>query len=1255
MKLKNVSIKHKLTLINLVTIGVTLVLIAVVAIVGQVQMLRQSLLNDIDLQAKIIASNSTASLAFNDWKTAAEILSALGASSDTVYAAIYTPDGSGVAEYRRNGTGARTFSFTEEKEAHFFSADRMATTHAISLSGENIGTVYIESDLEQLKAATRRLVMLGIAVLLAAFGITFLLLRKLQQKITDPLLGLTRLMQQVSKDKSYSIRSTFSGQDEIGMLAQGFNFMLAQIEARDEALAQHRAHLENEVAQRTAKLTEAQRIAHLGSWEWDIASNTLLWSDETFRIFGVEPQQSRISHDVFLQAVHPDDRQIVDGNVREALERRQPYSLDHRILLPDGTVRHVHEQAEVVCDEGGQPTGMVGTVLDITERKIAEKKLNENREILERMFENTHFHVVLLDPQFNFIRVNKAYADACGYTPDSFAGKNHFALYPSEELEAKFRNVVETGIPYTAYARPFEWPDKPELGTTYWDLAVHPVKAGGSKVEGILFTLLEVTERKKIEEERLRAEARFRTVFDNAGDAIFIHEVQGRFLEVNQVACDRLGYSRDELLRLSPRDIDAPEEMAKFPQRLEVILAQGRITFEAVHVTRSGQHVPVEINACLTDFAGQQAVLSVVRDVTERRQYIEGLRKAQELAEEIATAKSNFLANMSHEIRTPMNAIIGLSQLALNKQTSAEVRNYLEKILNSSSSLMDILNDVLDLSKLEAGRMVVEHGAFDLNAVLENLDCMFAARAEEKYLDFNIEASPGIPRDLVGDALRLQQVLANLLGNAIKFTERGSVALKISLKQANERQLTLRFCVEDTGIGIAGDDIGKLFRPFNQLDGSITRRFGGTGLGLSISHNLLQLMGGEFSVESTPGKGSAFCFELVLGIAPQATHGKLAQHRRGAGALASELRVHGHPLAGAHILVVEDDAINQQVAREFLELAGVAVTIAGNGMEALEQLGQDRFDAVLMDVHMPVMNGIETTKRIRAYPHFANLPVIALTADMDSEGHKTYLAAGMNDFVAKPIHPNELVTALLRWIKRDKGAAQLPKNSTPETGMTETGMTETSRAEATQPVAGNHHGLDKLPGFELDNILKMLNGNREQLTRLLTSFMDDKAGAADEIVASVTAGDFHAAYQLAHKLKGTSGTMGAKRLHAAIVQLERELKAGRHNPAALDAFREEFNFAMSAIAGLHPTEKHAPTPGHAGDTATLTNVALKLDKLLEENDFVADELLDELKKNLPADKLSQFDALRQHIKNIKYANARQTLRALVEFPEGQEH
>ncbi len=523
------------------------------------------------------------------------------------------------------------------------------------------------------------------------------------------------------------------------------------------------------------------------------------------------------------------------------------------------------------------------------------------------------------------------------------------------------------------------------------------------------------------------------------------------------------------------------------------------------------------------------------------------LEKAKLAAEQATHAKSKFVANMSHEIRTPMNGVIGLTQLALNQTSSPQVRDYLVKILSASQSLLVILNDILDFSKLDAGHMTIANAAFYLESVIDNVRNLFEERAIAKHIDFSIQISAGVPFDLVGDALRLQQILVNLIGNAIKFTERGHVVLRIATKQIEGAKVRLSFTVEDTGMGIEKEDIDKLFQPFSQVDSSITRRFGGTGLGLVISQNLLQLMGGEFNVTSQPNQGTTISFDILFDLAnasaPRTTR-HLVKYKEGA--LQRNLGKMGLSLNGARILVVDDNAINQQVAQEFLRLSGMEVGIANNGQEALDILKQLDFDAILMDVHMPVMGGIEATKKIRANPAYAQLPIIAMTADVVQEEREKCIACGMNDFINKPVNPEALIATLARWIKRNP-------------------------AEATASAKTDHHGelaLDNLPGFDFSNVLTMLGGNKTLLMELLVRFCDDNANLLESLKDKVDQGDLPAARELAHKINGAAGNLGATDLHTIAWQLEGELKAGRFEHATFAAFAEEFSKTMSVITGL---------------------------------------------------------------------------------------
>jgi signal transduction histidine kinase/CheY-like chemotaxis protein len=689
-----------------------------------------------------------------------------------------------------------------------------------------------------------------------------------------------------------------------------------------------------------------------------------------------------------------------------------------------------------------------------------------------------------------------------------------------------------------------------------------------------------------------------------------------------------LGYSYAETLQLNITQWDAHWSAEEVLKLLKELIHSGEAKqFESKHRRKDGSLIDVEINSVPVTVEGRSLLFASARDITERKQNEAVIFLAKERAESLAQSKTEFLANMSHEIRTPMNAIIGLSHLALNKAASPEIRDYLEKISSSSNSLLSILNDILDFSKLEAGRLTIDHSPFDLDEILDSIYNLFADRAKEKCLNFKMDVTSDVPRGLVGDTLRLQQVLINLLSNAIKFTEHGQVTLKITAQQIAPSQVRLLFCVTDTGIGMSDDDREKLFQPFSQVDGSITRRFGGTGLGLAISRNLLQLMGSEFSVASAPDKGSSFSFELVLGVSSLSSQHKV-EHKSGSPILAQG--DFGKLLAGTRVLVAEDNLINQQVVREFLSLAGIDVEIANNGKEAMALLENGAFNAVLMDMHMPEMDGFEATKQIRKLARFADLPMIALTAGVTKEERERCVALGMNDFIAKPINPKKLLRTLVQWIKPVGAIA-----------------TDDITAE---PSAAKLFGGDDLPGFDLHNLLEMIGNNQELATRLLLTFMESMKDLPGEIEALVAAGDFVRARELIHKLKGTSGTIGAVRLYAASETLEAELK-DRLSAATFDSFREAFDQTMSVITALHqPVDLISPT---GGNSEALKRSAAELDLLLKEHDFISEALLNTFKPLLTLDQLDLFARLRKLINDLHYDEARKLLQQLAESARQQ--
>lgn len=504
-----------------------------------------------------------------------------------------------------------------------------------------------------------------------------------------------------------------------------------------------------------------------------------------------------------------------------------------------------------------------------------------------------------------------------------------------------------------------------------------------------------------------------------AGLGMSMTNVRTLHIASNVMLRKLLGFPEDRDYTMAQwRAILHPDDQLRLDQRLRE-LASGsaqraaylcRITrpcdgaLRWVSLISNVQHDPV---------TGGQVMMTTMHDVTALKQAELAALQAREEANLANSAKSAFLANMSHEIRTPMNGILGLTQLTLEGELPAEQRARIEKTHDSAQSLLRIINDILDLSKIEAGKLEVEAVPFDLDRPLAQLDNMFSQFASSKGIAFALAVDAAVPRGLVGDPLRLSQVLTNLVGNAVKFTEKGGVQVRVQRAEAAQGAadrpgdaVTLQFSVEDSGIGITPAQQAQLFQPFSQADGSTTRRFGGTGLGLSISRRLVELMGGQLTLHSVAQQGTTFTVTLGFGLSDAALEERQAAPRPPVASL-----------KGLRVLLAEDNFINVMVATGLLEGKGLVVTAAENGRLALEQLRThaNGFDVVLMDVQMPEMDGLEATRQIRQDARFGKLPIIAMTADAMAEDRQRCLDAGMDDYLSKPIDSEVLFAALARW------------------------------------------------------------------------------------------------------------------------------------------------------------------------------------------------------------------------------------------------
>lgn len=871
-------------------------------------------------------------------------------------------------------------------------------------------------------------------------------------------------------------------------------------------------------------------------------------------------------------------------------------------------------------------------------------KLGNLENHFKVFFDEIEDYIFIFDHTGKIINANKAAVIKLGYTLAELCSMNLFSIHPKqrheEALELLKGTIKKCKIPL--YSKDGLYiPVKTQLFHGEW----------GTK--NVICSI------SKDLQEASTANDRFAKAFNYNPALMTISTIDtGELLDVNEAFLTILGFERNEVIGKKSSDLHVFVDKESRNLILEELRTESHPQDHEIMLrAKNGEVHIVLFSAHIIESKRKKYMLTIMNDITAYKKAQSEITIAKEQAEAATIAKSQFLANMSHEIRTPMNAIIGFSNLAAKTDLSAKQFDYVNKIERSAQSLLQIINDILDFSKIEAGKLEMETIDFQLDEVMNNIANMVSVKASEKNIELLIDIADNVPYGLIGDPLRLGQILLNICNNAVKFTETGTILLKVELSETYDKRSRIHFIIKDTGIGMTDEQINNLFVAFSQGDNSITRKFGGTGLGLTISKLLVEMMDGEIFVESQLGIGSTFAFTAeftrqkneekrhqatpvdIVGLkvlivddnqlsrevlTEQLLSFRLDPNAVSSGAMALReleraaldkpydlvlmdwrmpgmdgietakmmrrsnklghipltimvtafdqenivrqaensgikafllkpispsllfdtiMQVLGREvpaslrmtplqktffngkveMKGTKVLLVEDVILNQQVATEILQSAGIIVEIANNGQEAVDAVSKVHYDAILMDIQMPVMGGYAATHLIRADKKNVSLPIIAMTAHAMQGAKEECLAAGMNDYISKPIDPEALFTTLGRWI-------QHRSHETTKTSIIQQAPTAKQQVEISFPTS--------LPGVDLQSGLQRLNENKKLYKDLLVAFAKDYTSTVGDIKVALEKNDFDTAKKLSHTLKGVAGNLSADDIYHAAKKLE---------------------------------------------------------------------------------------------------------------------
>ncbi len=1159
-----------------------------------------------------------------------------------------------------------------------------------------------------------------------------------------------------------------------------------------------RQTLLEQVKSSSEQLSFALEAAGAYSWQVDKPSTAISYNSlHLFISAGYSEEEAPTTIDVFYSLLHPDDIQTIQGLFADIFQGRcKSAKTDYRFRHKHSGWMWLHSAGRATeWDASGQVTKITGLTMDITEQYALTEEIRKSQERLRIISEHTYDWQSWLDLSGRLVWINQAVERITGYSVEECMAMKDYPRHLIDDRDWElFLEVTQEAL------REQEHHEcilriRCKDGTRIWvSAAYEPVLDKNGQVTGLAGAAKDITKQKEAE----RGLHLMLRVFEDGADPIIITDLSGIILDLNEAAITAYGYSRDELAGKKIGVLVSKEANIRGDALFQRCI-NGEIlkNIEGERIRKDGTRIPQLFTFSLlkNDEGKPLGIASIAKDITELKQaekelkdyrdHLEELVKkrtadleeAKLVAEEATKAKSDFLANMSHEIRTPLNAIIGFSHLARQTELDVIQSDYIRKIETGSKALLGVINDILDFSKIEAGKLSMEDIEFSLEDVLETVTNLVGIRAQEKGLEVVYNIDPALPLKLIGDPVRMGQILLNLTNNAVKFTETGEIVIGCSLLASDSDEVQLKFYVQDSGIGLTREQQNKLFQAFAQADSSTTRKYGGTGLGLFISKFLVEMMKGRIWVESVYGQGTTFFFTVRLKCAGLSTitsdlHDTDIQHKKvlvvddnyisrtvlekmleamsftviqaesaeagfaeleaaeksnepfalvlmdwkmpgmdglhAAAQIKSSMKENipsiimvsayareelmreanrmglsgylikpvspsllsdsimsalggknlsrssgwqageGLPsvaaIRGAKLLVAEDNEVNQQVARGILENNGFIVDIADNGLLAVEALEYAVYDAVLMDINMPEMDGYTAARQIRKDPKFNDLPIIAMTANAMTGDREKALDAGMNDHVAKPIDVKDLLSVLGKWVR------PVGKALHPSVDLAQVPSPQVNKE--TETAVG---GFGPLPGIDVADGLARLGGDSRLYRDLLNKFAQNHADTADRILSALSVADMETAQRLAHTIKGVAGNIGAKPLFNVVTQVDTALKEADIDTAhsLLGAFEVCLTQTIEGINAMAQQTRSDPAvqvlQPHAPDFTpeAIRPILITLSKMLEDNDTDAGTIVRQLKAVIQEDVSRNLVAqLAGKISGYDFDGAAQLLQAL---------